>query len=428
MKVNLTEDRGWKRTLEIELPAEKVDEQFDLFQEKYRKKAKIKGFRPGKAPLEIVKEKYKDAIARDVLDSLIPKIFQDAIKQTNLSPITVPIVKELDFDYGKPLKVKAELEVIPEFEPKDYQGVKLVRKVSEITEKEVERALDYLREKNAQLRAVERESKSEDFLVLDLERTMLDDQKKKPEKFTNQLVQLGSQNIFKEFQEGLEKTKAKDQKKIELTYAQDYFEKKLAGKKAHFNIEVKEVKEKVLPELNDDFAKSLGDYQDLNQLKNRIKEDLERKAKEDSETRLKSDLIQKIVEVNSFEVPGSMVQRYLDAAVNDFKKQYDKVDEEKIREQYRSIGTDRIRWNLIYHRLAEKEKMDTEPQEIEEWTKAFAKNYNLEINKAKEFLAKNREIENIKDTILEEKVLNYLLGKAEITEEKIKPAQGEKTK
>ena len=102
--------------------------------------------------------------------------------------------------------------------------------------------------------------------------------------------------------------------------------------------------------------------------------------------------------------------------------------EEKIREQYRSIGTDRIRWNLIYHRLAEKEKMDIEPQEIEEWTKTFAQNYNLEINKAKEFLAKNREIDDIKDTILEEKILNYLLGKAEITEEKIKPAQGEKTK
>ena len=430
MKVNVIEDKNWKRILEIELPIEKVNEQFAHFQEEYRKKAKIDGFRPGKAPLEIVKTRYRDAIAKDVLDFLVPQAFQDAIKETKLSPISVPIVKELEFDQGKPLKIKAEVEIMPEFEPKDYQGIKLVRKTKEITDEDVKQTLEYLRERNAQLKAIEREAKNGDFLVLDLERKLVEDSKAKPEKFLNQLIELGSSNMLKEFQENLQGAKAKDVKELELTYPEDYFEKNLAGKKAAFKIEVKEIKEKVLPELNDEFAKSLGDYQDINIFKDKLKEDLLKRAKDNSESKLRNDLIRKVVQANSFDVPESMIETYLNSMVEEFKQQYGKIDEQKIREQYKPVGIDRIRWNLIYNRLADKEKMNIEPKEIEEWTQKFAKSYNLEINKAKEFLARNREIESIKDTILEEKVLNYLLEKAEIKEEKEKEksTQGEDKK
>jgi len=411
--------------LEIELPTEKVDEQFAFFQEEYRKKARIDGFRPGKAPLEVVKTKYRDAIAKEVLDALISHAFQEAIKEAKLSPISVPIIKNLDFDQGKPLKIKAEVEIMPEFDLKDYRGIKLVRKTKEITDKDVERALESLRQKNAQLRAVEREARNGDFLVLDLERKLLADSRSKPEKFLNQLIELGSGNMLKEFQNNLQNTKAKDVRELELTYPEDYFEKNLAGKKAAFKIEVKEVKEKILPELNDEFAKSLGDYQDINVLKQRLKDDLLKRAKDSSEAKLRSDLIEKAVEANCFDVPESMLENYLSSMVNQLKRQYGKIDEQKAREQYKRAGMDRIRWNLIYNRLTEKEKISVEPKEIEEWTQRFARSYNLEVDKAKEILARNRELENIKDTILEEKILNYLLEEAEIMEEKEKPTQGE---
>ena len=411
--------------MEIELPTEKVDEQFAFFQEEYRKKARIDGFRPGKAPLEVVKTKYRDAIAKEVLDALISHAFQEAIKEAKLSPISVPIIKNLDFDQGKPLKIKAEVEIMPEFDLKDYRGIKLVRKTKEITDKDVERALESLRQKNAQLRAVEREARNGDFLVLDLERKLLADSRSKPEKFLNQLIELGSGNMLKEFQNNLQNTKAKDVRELELTYPEDYFEKNLAGKKAAFKIEVKEVKEKILPELNDEFAKSLGDYQDINVLKQRLKDDLLKRAKDSSEAKLRSDLIEKAVEANCFDVPESMLENYLSSMVNQLKRQYGKIDEQKAREQYKRAGMDRIRWNLIYNRLTEKEKISVEPKEIEEWTQRFARSYNLEVDKAKEILARNRELENIKDTILEEKILNYLLEEAEIMEEKEKPTQGE---
>ncbi len=425
MKVNVTEEKAWKRVLEIEIPVEKVNGEFDSVYLEYQRKAKIPGFRPGKAPLELIKKRYKDKVTKDVLENLLPEAYQEAVKQTSLIPLTLPLLKDIDFQEGLPIKFKAQIEIRPEIEPKDYQGLQLKRKIIEIKEEHVHNTLNYLQDKNAELHSVDREAKDGDFLVVDLEE-IAEREAKAKKKAENQTIWLKKENLLAEFYRGFTGAKAGEEKEIEAIYPQDYFEKNLAGKIIKYKAKVKEVKEKILPEINDDFAKSLGEYKSLEELKSKIKEDLKIKAKQDEEKDLANQVIKQVVENNSFEVPESLLDLYLDSVMEDLRKTYKKVDEEKIREQYRELGLARIRWEFIRQEIAKKEKIEVTKEEIDKWVENFAKTNSLELKQAKEFIAQNKKIESIKDTILEDKVIDFILNNSKIKEEIIKESKQEK--
>jgi trigger factor len=426
LKVNVTEEKAWKRVLEIEIPVEKVNGEFDTVYLEYQRKAKIPGFRPGKAPLELIKKRYKDKVTKDVLENLLPEAYQEAVKQTNLIPLTLPLLKDIEFQSASGgLKFKAQIEIRPEIEPKDYKGLQLRRKIIQITETHVQNALTYLQDKNAELHSVDREVKDGDFLVVDLEETAEGEAKNK-KKTENQTIWLKKENLLTEFYRGFSGAKAGEEKEIEALYPQDYFEKNLAGKIIKYKAKIKEVKEKILAEINDDFAKSLGEYKSLEELKSKIKEDLKIKAKQDEEKDLANQVMKQVVENNTFEVPESLLDLYLDSVVEDFRKTYKKVDEEKIREQYRELGLARIRWEFIRQEIAKKEKIEVTKEEIDKWVENFAKTNSLELKQAKEFIAQNKKIENIKDTILEDKVIDFILNNSKIKEEIIKEPKQEK--
>ena len=267
LKVSVTEEKAWRRILEIELSQEKVDEEFDVVYDKYRNHSKIPGFRKGKAPMDLVKLRFKDIVAKEILESLVPKAYEDAVKEANLSPISLPVVKHIEFQQGMPLKFKAEIDVKPEIELKEYKGIELVKKRREITEEDVNRSLNYLREDFAELHPVEREAKFYDHLIVDL----VKNQEGKDEKLENQDLFLDPHNMIKEFQDALISAKAGDEKEIEVNYHPDFHNKKLAGKNVKYTIKVKQIKEKILPEINDDLAKMAGGYKDLAELKAKIK-------------------------------------------------------------------------------------------------------------------------------------------------------------
>jgi trigger factor len=426
-KVNVTKEKAWKRVLEIEIPVEKVKGEFDSVYQEYQRKARVPGFRPGKAPLELIKKRYKDEVTKDVLENLLPEAYQEAVKQTSLIPLTLPLLKDVEFQEGLPLKFKAHIEIRPEIEPKDYKGLQLKRKIIEIKAEHVHNTLNYLQDKNAELHSVDREAKDGDFLVVDLEE-ITEGEAKNKKKTENQTVWLKKENLLTGFYRGFSGAKAGEEKEIEAVYPQDYFEKNLAGKVIRYKAKVKEVKEKILPEINDDFAKSLGEYKSLEELKRKIKEDLTIKAKQDEEKDLANQVIKQVVENNSFEVPESLLDLYLDSVVEDLRKTYKKVDEEKVRENYRELGLARIRWEFIRQEIAKKEKIEVTREEIDKWVENFAKANSLELKQAKEFIAQNKKIENVKDTILEDKVIAFILNNSKIKEEIIKEPKPEKEK
>ena len=413
LKVSVIEEKAWRRILEIEVSKEKVDDEFDVLYEKYKTHSKIPGFREGKAPMDLVKLRFKDVIEKEVVESMVPKAYEDAIKETNLSPISLPVVKDLQFQKGMPLKFKAEFDVKPEIEVRDYKGIELVKRIKQITEEDVNRSLDYLKEDFAELHPVEREAKFYDHLIVDL----VKHEDGKDDKLENQQLSLDPHNMIKEFQETLIGAKAGDEKEIEVNYKPDFHNKKLAGKNVKYSIKVKQIKEKVLPEANDDFAKMVGGYKDLAELETKIKEDLTKKAMQEGEKNLRNELINQVVKLNFFEVPETLLNFYLDSLIEDLKKKYKKVDEAKIREDYKEIGAGHIRWDYLFHQIAEKEKIDVNKEEIEEWAKKFAKDYKMEKGKAEELLGTPQNTKRIIENILEDKVVGFLLKNAVIKEE-----------
>lgn len=417
-KVSVREDKAWKRTLEIEIAAERVDGEFEKVFKEYRSKANIKGFRLGKAPMDMIRKKFKEAAAREVLESLVPEAYENALKQKNLSPVTTPRIADIEIEPGSPLKFTAEIEIRPEIELKDYKGIVVTKKEIKVTEEDIEKNLKMLQEKNAVLRPTDRAAKDGDYLVVDLER-LNPGQKgsQKTEKAENQGTFLDPKKLLAEFYRGLQGAKPGDEKQIEAIYPKEYHDSNLAGKIVNYKVNVKEVKETNLPELDDDFARSLGEFKDLKDLRQKIQEDLERKAGEETDKDLKNQLVREIVMKNSFEVPQTLLNHYLDSVVEDFKKQNKDVQEDKLREQHKALGENRIRWQFLMYQIAETEKIEVRQADIDDFTKKFAQNYKLELDKAREFLARQKELENIKESILEEKVLDFLLRNAVVQDE-----------
>ena len=418
LTVDVLEGKAWKRTLEIEVPKETVDEEFEAAYRTYKTQAKIPGFRKGKAPLEMVKRRFKDAIRKDVLETLVPRTYEDALKETDLSPISMPEVKEINFEEGKPLKFKAEIEVKPEVEVKDYTGLEVTKTVQEITDNDVEQSLKYLRDDLAQLQPVQREAKYFDHLIVDL--TKEQDQKKEDVK--NHELVLDPHNMIKEFQDALLKSKTGEKREFEVDYPADFHNKKLAGNKVGYKITVKEIKEKILPEANDEFAKSVGKFETLDQLKAKIKEGLLQKARRNAEMELKNELVNQVIKHNPFEVPDTLFDYYMEALTKDLKEKYKKVDEKKVREDYKDMAIGHIMWDFLFHQIVEKEKIEVTREDMDVWVEHFARDYKMKPEDAKKLAESPSQIKKIREELLEKKVLDFLRKSAKIKEETI-PAQ-----
>jgi trigger factor len=340
------------------------------------------------------------------------------LQETGLSPISMPEVKEIDFEEGKPLKFKAQIEVKPEVEVKDYTGLEVTKTVQEISENDVEQSLKYLREDLAQLQPVERGAKYSDHLIVDLTK----EQDQKMEEVKNHELVLDPHNMIKEFQDALLKVKAGEKREFEVDYPADFHNKKLAGNKVGYKITIKEIKEKILPEANDEFAKSVGKFETLDKLKEKIREGLLQKARRNAEMELKNELVNEVIKRNPFEVPDTLFDYYMEALTKDLKEKYKKVDEKKVREDYKNVAIGHIKWDFLFHQIVEKEKIEVTQEDMDAWVEHFARDYKMKPEDAKKLVENPSQIKKIREELLEKKVLDFLRKSAKIKEETI-PAQ-----
>jgi len=418
LKVSVTKGDGWKRTLEIEVPPDLIEQEFEKTYLNIQKEAKLPGFRPGKAPLDLIKSKFREAAKEDVIESLLNSSYRQALEETRLQPLNFPKVKDVKFEPGTSLFYKAEIEIQPEIEVKDYKKLKLVRHMHPVEDKEVDNAVQFLRDRNAELRPMEREVREKDFVVVDLEEFFRQNGKPANQRYENQLLEIDPELMLKQFQQALVGAKIGEEKNFSVEYPAEHANKRLAGQKVGYKLKVKEVKEKILPLLDDNFAKAQGDYQTLLELRLKIRESLEKRHLEDSQKEAESQAISKIVEKNDFPVPETLINSYLDYLTEEMKKRYPETDEKEIREKNRKGAEERIRWEYIFHQLAEKESITVTEPDLENRVKAFAGAYNLPLDKAREYLAQTKQMEKMKESILEEKVLELVLSQAEIKEER----------
>jgi trigger factor len=228
--------------------------------------------------------------------------------------------------------------------------------------------------------------------------------------------------MIKEFQQALMGAKAGENKEFDVTYPPDFHNNKLAGKKAQYKISIKEIKEKVLPEANDDFAKTVGKFQTLAALKEKIEEGLVKKAHRDAEIQLKNELVNQVIKRNPFEVPEALIDYYMDSLISDLKNKYKKVDEAKVRKDYQETAIGHIKWDLLFHQITEKEKIKVTDEDIQAWIEAFARDYKMKPDETKKLLEKPQQFKRIKEELLEKKVLDFLRKSAKVSEEII-PSQ-----
>lgn len=419
MKVEIKELDGLKREVNVQIPIEEVESELTKRFAEVRAKAKIDGFRPGKAPIARIKTLFGDEVRADVAEELIRTSYPEAIRQQSLKVASFPKVMEADYIKEGGFGYTAVVEVYPEIDKVAYDNLEVTVQEVEVSDADVDEFVEGLRKRFAEFRVVEREAGDQDIVVADLKKLLDPSLVLQSDSFENQEIDLGNPITVREFREQLKGAKASDELDIEVNYPEDYSDAAFAGATVKYHCRVKEVKERILPEFDDAFAKQTGRAETALELRLRIREQIKLRLVDGQNRSKRNQLIALVSQQNELPIPEGLLDDYLTNVVEDFKKRQGEINEAEVRKSYHDMGIRTIRWNLLYNQLVVQENIEVLPPDIEERIRKFADNYDMSVEKAKKALSSAGSIADIKSSILEEKVLDFLLDKAKvITQEK----------
>jgi len=410
LKVKLAEPKPWLRSLEFEIPPEDINKKFDEKLNLYQRQIKISGFRPGKAPLHLIKNKFSDAIHLEVLEKVIEDAIQESCKTNNLIPINSPKVDIKEKAKDKPFVFTAEFEIHPPVDIQNYKKLGVNKEVKPITEHEVSHELKHLQEKLAKFKTHEGTSEEGNFVVIDYVKLEPDGKIIDKNRIKNFPVELGSGRV-KEFDEALKGCRSGDEKKIRCSFPKEYHEKELAGQPVEFLVNVKEVKDRMLPPLDDAFAQSLGDFKSLDDLKKKIKSDLIEHEEKRAVQEAYAKVIDKIIEKNPFEIPPSLVENYIDKVIEDNQRRRGyKMSREEVKKNYEALAEKEIKRYLIVQNISQKEAIQVTQDEVNAMIKKYADAQGLVFEEAKRMMREKGRTLDLRNEIQEEKTLDFLLN------------------
>ena len=365
------------REVVIDAPAEDVAKAFRTVTRNYQRYAKLPGFRPGKVPESVIKRKFANEIRKDVIDGLLPERFSKGVKELGLRVVGQPQVTELTIEEGQPMHVKAVFEYMPEVSIEGYEQVVVNKPSVEVTEEEFQHEIEQLRESRATIEPVEedRTLTDGDWAQISYSGKLTDDPEAAPIAGEDTLVEVGGKDTVQAFTQVLRGAKAGQELKAEVIYPEDYPEAKLQGKTVDYDLTVKAIKKRILPELNEDFAKEMGNYESLAQLENAVREHMANRKKRSVEAETKDRLFAALVEKFQFPVPESMVQEQVDArlerglralaAQGMNPEQMRKLDFGRLRTAQRDSAVAEVKAHLLLDRIAEKEGVTVSDEELD---------------------------------------------------------------
>jgi len=428
LKSEIKKSEGLVREIAVEIDADRVKKEFDTVFEQYRKKAKMKGFRPGKAPMNVVKQKFAEAAKEDVLEKLVEETYPKALQENEIKPATPPSFPEIEIEEGQPLKYTARLEVYPELKEINYEGLKLPEYKIEIRDPEVDTIVEYLRKKHSSLRKVEREVKADDVVKADLTKIEDEDKILDEDEYKDMEIDLGSDVIVKDFKDVLPGHNVGDEVEVPVNYPKEYGNQALAGKSIKYKAKINEVNERVLPETDDNFAKQVGETETYLELRLKIRDDLKKQKEMDQEKHQRNEVQRQFIENNQIEIPDGMVKNYLERTYEQQKQQNPDLERDVFMNSYRHIAENGLRWTLLTTKISEDEKIEVSTEDTEKWIKSFADNYNMTMDKAKEALSKSGRIQEIRDSIIDEKIMDHIMKKVTyIPEEELESREEKNT-
>jgi trigger factor len=427
MQTHVEEISQVKRRITVEIEAEKVTRKFDRAFREISKKAKIKGFRPGKTPKRILEQYYGTQIADNVKNDLIRESFSEVIKETGLIPMANPTIEDGALRQGEPFTYTIEMEVQPDFELKDYMGISVEKEIADISEDRVDERLEELREAHAQLVSVDegRGVQQGDYAVVDYT-GLWNGKPLKDIKGSDFPVLVGSKQFYPDLETAIVGLKKEDEKEITVDFDENFGDKRLAGKSVVFHVRIKDIKEKDLPELNDEFAKSIGNgFPSLSVLRERVAEDLALQEEKRVERDVRSRLLKKIADTVDFELPQSLVEREINRSIASIKQsvlqsgsqlEYAGISEEKMRDELRPVAERRVKEEFVLGKIADIENITVEEDDTRDGFQKLAEQTGKDTAVLERFYETNNLMESFRDQLLKEKTLNHLVQGAKITE------------
>ena len=436
MKTELKELSPTRKQIDIEIDPEAVRAVYDSVSDRYAKAANVPGFRPGHAPRAVVRTRFKDQIRTELLRELVPEAVQKAIEEHKLEPLGEP---ELNLenteglsDLGqKPLLFNVNVEVLPEIKLGDYKGLEGARRTRPITDDDVDRLIESLRENSASLEPVEdRGAQLGDSVTANFHGKFLDDPEAEPINVEDVDVVLGGEGVVAEITNNLLDAKPDEEKIFRVSYPADFSSKGLAGKSLEYTVKVSAIRVKELPELDDEWAQSLGDeVGSLAELRTKVREDLQAQVQNEAEGRLRADLIRKLVESHEFELPERLVhhqtEHRFESVVRDMIGQgidprNPQLDWDKARDSLKEQAGYDLRGSLLLERIADEEKIEVSDQEIDDEINAVAAASRQSPEQVRAILTKQGGERSIAGRLRNRKALDFLVANARVTDEEWK--------
>lgn len=413
MKISVSEPKSFIRILDIEIPKEDVEKEYDKKLLKYKKEISLPGFRPGKIPLDLVKSRFGKSIYSQSVEDMVERSFEDACKQHSISPISKGKISNLKADEGAPVSFSIEFEVDPPVEIKGYANLNIGADPKKIRDGDVEKAVEELRDRNAELKDVARAAQRGDSVAIEYLKVVIDGVERKDFSNPQYPIELGTGEI-KEFDKGLIGHGAGEALDITIKFPKDFSAKDLAGKEAFFSVKINSVKEKIVPELTPEFLKKLGDFASAEALSEAVRKDLERRETERSKNEAYSKAIEKLIDKNPFDVPEARIQSYLDHMAEEVMRYQRPGDTPPTREEferkYRDTAVRAIKRFKIIEYVAAQEKIKATQAEVDRQVEQLAAAYKQPFDQLKQTLRANGTTNRIRLDLREQKTLDFLIG------------------
>jgi len=407
-----------RREIAVEIPLEEVNRETAFLIRKYQKLARIPGFRRGHVPASIIRQRFAEDLKSDVVEALVPRYFRKEADKQGLIPVSQPQVTDLHLKDNEPLRFKATFEVMPEVKVDGYKELRAEKPEVTVTNEEVAQSLNGLLEQHATFTSVEGRSLADgDYAQVSLDGKPKDGEDK-PVHMDEVLVEIAGKNTMPEFTENLRGTSPGDERVFEVTYAQDATEQRLAGKTFTYTVKVQSIKQKTLPELDDQFATQLGEFKTLDEVRQRIREGMESERKHTAEHQAKDKLVAELVKRSEFEVPEALVDRQIDvrlerglralAAQGMKAEDIKKMDLNRLRVGQRDQALQEVKASLLLDKIAEEEKIEVSDEEIDREIDALATQSKQTPEAIRSRLTRDGALDRIRNRIRSEKTLDFL--------------------
>jgi len=412
-----------RRELDLEIPAEEISKAVERVAKDFAKVARVPGFRPGKAPITLIRRRFADDIKGEVLQSLVPEHIERAVTEQKLTPVSQPQVQTLDFNEGQPLKFKAVFEVLPEFELGNYKDLQFEMPAMAVGDDDVSKTLEEMRERAAAFAPAEgRRVEDGDYVQLKL--TGTPEGGGEPLQADSVLCHIGAEETMAPFNENLRGVNIGDHKDFDVDYPADYPDAKLAGKTYHYSVDVLGIETKKLPEVNDDFAKDVSDAATLDELKKKIREGLEHQRDHKQKDLLREKVLSEIVKLHDFPVPQSLVEHQMDVRLERVVRSLAQqgvdpravnIDWVSLRQRNADRAKDDVKAELIVDRIATAENIDVTEEEVEHELQHLGGHSNESAEAIRARLTKQGTLDRIKAKLRSDKTLDWLAQNARVS-------------